>query len=542
MFIGIGKSFGLFFVEFLRVYDTSSSLLSGIISVQNLFVSLVSLFTLNVGIRFVGCRPLMIIGGLILCGSYMLNALVPGIAALFVAHGVLYGIGIASTSVLVFIEINNYFERRLGFAFMVSSIGGCVGSFVFPIIIQKLLDNYGLQGALLVISGILLNNVVVGALTRPFFSRKATQKDVSKNAKNNNTCYSSKNGDLTEDDKKKGFSRKVSENPIAEYSLSVDNVAKYYEPEVSSDGFNDYKSYVKLIATRKRKPRSCSESHNTTVVGVDSTKKTLIPRIDMFGGLGTASSFCSVYSLNFLRQQENKPDIKRDSKSDIASESRSCSCYDIIDFRILKNRHLLLLLFMCLVSVAGCGLIVIYIPPFAKDHDIPNDKIAILVTLMGVCDLFARFALAWISDSKRFRRDYILGSCLGITGLAVMFNPLYTNFESFVVFSIIYGSFGSVYFSMAPLLLRDCVGSDRYPTALSLMIQVHGIAFVGFTPLLGLARDLTGSYTLTFYIMGAGILLGSVAVYFVNHYFSGWKIDAINCNFPKRLTNGNCFV
>ncbi|XP_052086164.1 monocarboxylate transporter 12-like [Mytilus californianus] len=474
-----------------------------------------ALFTLNVGIRVVGCRLLMIIGGLVLCGSYMLNALVPGIAALFIAHGVLYGIGVASTSVLIFIEINNYFERRLGFAFMVASVGGCAGSFVFPIIIQKLIDTYGLQGALLVISSILLNNVVIGALYRPFISRVRTKTDVPKNTKNNNTCYSSRNGELTQDDNTKRFSRKVAENPIAEYSLSVDDVANYYEPEVASDGFNDYKSYVKLIATRKRKPRSYSESCETTCVGVDSTKlqKTVFPKIDIFGGLGTASSFCSVYSLNVLRQQEIKPDIKPDSKSDSASESGSCSCYDIIDFRILKNRHLLLLLFMCLVSVAGCGLIVIYIPPFAKDHDIPNDKIAILVTLMGVFDLVSRFALAWISDSKRIRRDYILGCCLGITGLAVMFNPLYTNFESFVVFSIIYGSFGNVYFSYAPLLLRDCVGSDRYPTAFSLMIQVHGIAFVGFTPLLGLARDLTGSYTLTFYIMGAGILLGSVAVF-----------------------------
>jgi hypothetical protein len=54
---------------------------------------------------------------------------------------------------------------------------------------------------------------------------------------------------------------------------------------------------------------------------------------------------------------------------------------------MLKNRHLQLILSVSLVCVVGCGLIVIYIPPFAKDHDIPNDKIAILVTIMGACDL-----------------------------------------------------------------------------------------------------------------------------------------------------------
>jgi O-antigen/teichoic acid export membrane protein len=56
---------------------------------------------------------------------------------------------------------------------------------------------------------------------------------------------------------------------------------------------------------------------------------------------------------------------------------------------MLKNRHLQLILSVSLVCVVGCGLIVIYIPPFAKDHDIPNDKIAILVTIMGACDLLS---------------------------------------------------------------------------------------------------------------------------------------------------------
>lgn len=46
----------------------------------------------------------MIIGGLILCGSYMLNALVPGIAALFIAHGVLYG-NFELISLSLFVEL-----------------------------------------------------------------------------------------------------------------------------------------------------------------------------------------------------------------------------------------------------------------------------------------------------------------------------------------------------------------------------------------------------------------------------------------------------
>ena len=37
-----------------------------------------------------------------------------------------------------------------------------------PIIIQNLLEEYGLQGALLVTSGLILNTAIVGSLMRPF--------------------------------------------------------------------------------------------------------------------------------------------------------------------------------------------------------------------------------------------------------------------------------------------------------------------------------------------------------------------------------------
>ena len=51
MYVGLGKSFGLFFVEFLRVYDTSSSLLSGMLSAQNLMFSLSSEYLCDLEFR-----------------------------------------------------------------------------------------------------------------------------------------------------------------------------------------------------------------------------------------------------------------------------------------------------------------------------------------------------------------------------------------------------------------------------------------------------------------------------------------------------------
>lgn len=371
--------------------------------------------------------------------------------------------------------INTYFEDKLGFATMIASSGGSAGSFVLPIIIQKLLDEYGLQGALLIAAGMLLNNLVVGVITRPFYT-SAKSRDVDKNFPHETITDTTDNTPTVMTQKRND-----------EFSVSVDNIASYYEPQESENGRNGYTPYKKMS---NKRTRSLSESCSTDYREIQREKQTdkSIPiqdylsrmsasTVDIYAGIGTADVLCSMYSLNALRH--------KNSTSDAGNQSRTCSWRNIIDCDMLKNRHLQLILCVALVCVVGCGLIVIYVPPFAKDHDIPNDKIAILVTIMGACDLLSRFSLAWISDSKRIRRSQILGLCLGITGLATMFNPLFNSFEIFVVYSVIYGLFGSVYFSMLPLLLRESVGAERYPAALSLSILIHGIAFTAITPLLG---------------------------------------------------------
>jgi sugar phosphate permease len=53
------------------------------------------------------------------------------------------------------VVLSSYFNKRRGFANSISTVGGSIGSLVFPKIIQILIETYGLQGALLMVAGIL---------------------------------------------------------------------------------------------------------------------------------------------------------------------------------------------------------------------------------------------------------------------------------------------------------------------------------------------------------------------------------------------------
>ena len=61
-----------------------------------------------------------------------------------------------------------YFEkhRSLAMGFAVSGVG--IGTFIFPPIITHLIETYGIKGAMLIIGGIILNVVVIGALYLPW--------------------------------------------------------------------------------------------------------------------------------------------------------------------------------------------------------------------------------------------------------------------------------------------------------------------------------------------------------------------------------------
>ncbi|CAG2217657.1 SLC16A12 [Mytilus edulis] len=323
-----------------------------------------ALFVLNIGSKLLGNRKLIIIGGFISFSGYLLSAFSPNIGILVLSQSVLYGVGCACTTGPVFVVLNTYFEKHLGFANSFAYVGGSVGS----------------------------------------------------------------------------------------------------------------------------------------------------SNINIDGSMGTPETFwtthkCSVRSLPQDTSEERSIESK-ESKS-----SEFCFNQYIIDMTVLRNRKLQLFLFVAFFSFCGSGMIITFIPAFARDNGISNDKITILITIIGGCDLFSRFTLAWITDSQKIRRHHIMGFCLGITGVASMLNPLYTSFSAFIGYSVIYGLFGSIYFSMSILVLRDCVGAENISAALSLMITIHGLSSVIIAPSVGFIRDTTGSYAGSFFLMGSGLILGSVGIF-----------------------------
>ena len=63
--------------------------------------------------------------------------------------------------------MSTYFEKRRALANGICISGTAAGSFVFPILIEKLIKSFGFHGTILILGGCMLHVCLSGALYRP---------------------------------------------------------------------------------------------------------------------------------------------------------------------------------------------------------------------------------------------------------------------------------------------------------------------------------------------------------------------------------------
>lgn len=63
--------------------------------------------------------------------------------------------------------VGMYFVKRRALAFSLANCGAGAGMFTLNYAVTQLLEHYALRGTLMILSGLILNIVVFGALCRP---------------------------------------------------------------------------------------------------------------------------------------------------------------------------------------------------------------------------------------------------------------------------------------------------------------------------------------------------------------------------------------
>lgn len=112
------------------------------------------------------CRFVTMLGGLICTIGVFISAFVPDLYYLYFTYGVLGGVGRSFAYTPGLIIVGYYFNKRRGIAVGLATSGVGLGCFVFPPLIELMFNSYGFSRTLIILTAVISNFFVCGALFR----------------------------------------------------------------------------------------------------------------------------------------------------------------------------------------------------------------------------------------------------------------------------------------------------------------------------------------------------------------------------------------
>ena len=130
------------------------------------------------------CRQVGVTGAIIYFWGSFLTAFATNVYQIIITYGILQGIGLGLMVPAAFTSFNHYFVRRRTFAMGVTQMIIGIGAMVIPLVIQKLLEEYGFRGTQAIIAAFTLHALVGMIVQQPVKyhmkkKRKLTQSQTS---------------------------------------------------------------------------------------------------------------------------------------------------------------------------------------------------------------------------------------------------------------------------------------------------------------------------------------------------------------------------
>ncbi|CAG2184644.1 SLC16A12 [Mytilus edulis] len=159
------RTFGILYAELLQTYDKSAgntAFLGSLLLFVNSIAGPIS-GLLSMHFSFKWCT---IIGGLVSCLGMVTSCMTNNIGMLYLTYSCLLGVGFGLSYPPTLSIINFYFDKRRAFANGILTASFGLSSLIYPTLYRKLIDHYGIHGAMLILGGLLLNICVGGSFFR----------------------------------------------------------------------------------------------------------------------------------------------------------------------------------------------------------------------------------------------------------------------------------------------------------------------------------------------------------------------------------------
>lgn len=302
------------------------------------------------------------------------------------------GIGSGLSTTPGIILVSQYFDKHRALANGICVSGTAAGSFVFPLLIKVLVDNFGFHGTILLLGGCMLHVCVSATLYRPLENNYAPEdtempekaEKVESTAKELETAKQQKLDLIFANDsttKHNLLNELFHQNGVVAVELTDSDEEKDVVGECLQ---------MKPIS----KIRSSSILHSVEDLSTDST--CVYKARSSLKSL--KSSVTAVYPV-----PQNESQLPKEKKTVMQRIAQ------YIDLSLLKNPQFMMMCLSVSLMSTGSPYMLYYLPAYVHAAGYTKSEAGYLVAISAALDLCGRLGLGWLSDLKLFdrRKGYI---------------------------------------------------------------------------------------------------------------------------------------
>lgn len=152
---------------------------------------------------------------------------------------------------------------------------------------------------------------------------------------------------------------------------------------------------------------------------------------------------------------------------------------DILDFSYFLDIRFLLFAISNFVLYTWYDVVYVYLPDWAGEHGVSTTDASMLISLIGIVNMFGEIVLGWAGDRKELNPNIVYAICMGFCGLSVLLVPLFYSYAWMCVLASAFGLFIAANYSLTSIILVNLVDIDRFTNAYGLLLLVQGIANLG---------------------------------------------------------------
>ena len=475
---GIFMSYGILLPNLKENFRQGTVIISFIGSVMTSLAfgigPLVAILTNRFGLRTVFMTGSVLSSLALLASTFSTNSYV-----LLLTYGVCGGLGLALIMLPTNIGCNYYFDKKRALATGISKTGVTIGGFIFPPLIDLLLESYNWKVVVYVYSGIAFISCFFGAMIRPLELIAVRKKGDDENENGIDTSKHTKTYDKIlslRNSKKDHYGENEIVSPDSDNSKKkkIPNTNSEWQDPTHFDQISQRRSsivqmheYIKenqqgptelIFAPKQRRGSkvflpALAKSNTFYDGSINDENNYTVPEAkeNQSSTLENQTPMQRRYSTVNLEIFDEKPKEKHHSKK----------ITEYFDLTFWKNPAMICLLLSRFFGNISMSTFYMYLPSILLEKDISMAQASIMLTVVNIVNTIFRVSFGALMDHPKINCLLLNGLTFILGGVAVCVFPFINNYSILMVLGGINGAMIATYPVCLSVALGQMLETDK---------------------------------------------------------------------------------